>query len=271
LRSHYIKQFYNLRKRGDPQLLRESIASDVVWSRRVRSDEDKRATVQATNNVGYLAGLNSRCEVGVNRFKSYSVALLVFYSNAHCGIASGQAVEMHSEDHKSIIHLVQNVNEESLREIRAALGEPVQIGLAVRDLADAKAQLSQLLGLANWTHSQWPPKGNHNLILFHNGKPSEDWSALLATTDLGSIELELIEHTGGESTYGDFVSRVGPGLHHLMFRVDDFPLVMATFREKGMKVSTSVSIGADDVRWAVFDTHDILGFNIEIKDRRGFE
>ena len=155
--------------------------------------------------------------------------------------------------------------------LRNWLGEPSQIGLSVRDLSSAIELLSRLFGLVPWERSQWPPPGRHDLRSFHRDSPSDDWRANMATAKLGSIELELVEHAGGESSYGEFFSRVGPGVHHLMFVVDDLPSVLATFGKQGLSISTTIRIGDDDIRWAVVDTYERLGFNIEIKARKGFD
>ena len=161
-------------------------------------------------------------------------------------------------------------SESELRKnIGAALGEPRRIGLSVAHLSAATELLSRLLGVGSWEHSQWPPPDRNDLRSFHRGRPSDDWTAKMACAQVGPIELELVEHTGGESSYGEFIDRVGTGLHHLMFMVDDVPSVAARFAQEDIAISTSVGIGAD-VRWAVLDTHAVLGFNIEIKARQGF-
>ncbi len=163
----------------------------------------------------------------------------------------------------------QSSDSEVRKEVRAALGEPRQIGLSVANLSATTELLSRLLGVGSWEHSQWPPPDRDDLRSFHRGRPSDDWTAKMASAQLGEIELELVEHTGGESSYGEFIGRVGTGLHHLMFIVDDVPSVAAGFEQEDIAISTSVGIG-DDVRWAVLDTHALLGFNIEIKVQQGF-
>ncbi len=92
----------------------------------------------------------------------------------------------------------------------------------------------------------------------------------MASARFGNIELEIVQHENGQSTYEEFGSQVGSGVHHLMFVVDDLPSVLAGFREKGIVTSTHVRVGDDEIRWGVLDTLELLGFNVELKARQGF-
>lgn len=159
---------------------------------------------------------------------------------------------------------------EEIRALRKVLGEPEQIGVCVTDLASATQLLSQVIGIESWEFSHWPPAGRDDLRAFHRDVPADDWTARMASAQFGNIELEIVQHEGGQSTYGEFAGQVGSGVHHLMFVVDDLPSVVEGFHEKGIVTSTSVRIGDDDIRWAVLDTYALLGFNIELKARRGF-
>lgn len=159
---------------------------------------------------------------------------------------------------------------EEARALREVLGEPEQIGLCVTDLSFTTRFLSQLLGIESWETSQWPPTGRDDLRAFHRDVPADDWKARMASARFGNIEVEIVQHERGQSSYGEFSNQVGSGVHHLMFVVDDLASVLTQFQAKDIVISTSVRVGDDDVRWAVLDTYELLGFNIELKARRGF-
>ena len=49
-------------------------------------------------------------------------------------------------------------------------------------------------------------------------------------------QIELLEPLGAESTIRQFLSRRGPGLHHLAYRVPDIRTLLATLREQGVRL-----------------------------------
>jgi catechol 2,3-dioxygenase-like lactoylglutathione lyase family enzyme len=54
----------------------------------------------------------------------------------------------------------------------------------------------------------------------YRGRPAQA-RAKVALARVGQVQLEFIEHLGGETIYRDFLKEHGEGLHHLQFLVDD--------------------------------------------------
>lgn len=50
----------------------------------------------------------------------------------------------------------------------------------------------------------------------------------------GGAALELLEATAGESPVGRFLTRRGPGLHHITLRVDDIRAALAQLKARGV-------------------------------------
>jgi methylmalonyl-CoA/ethylmalonyl-CoA epimerase len=52
----------------------------------------------------------------------------------------------------------------------------------------------------------------------------------------GDATVELVEPTSPESPIAKFVSKRGPGLHHLCLRVDDIAAALAELKAKGVRL-----------------------------------
>ena len=52
----------------------------------------------------------------------------------------------------------------------------------------------------------------------------------------GESALELLEATDTESPIAKYVSRRGPGLHHITLRVDDIVAALARLKERGVRL-----------------------------------
>jgi methylmalonyl-CoA epimerase len=61
----------------------------------------------------------------------------------------------------------------------------------------------------------------------------EDRQLKVAFVKIGETEIELLEPTGQDNTVSRFLSRRGPGLHHICLEVDDIRATMAEMMERG--------------------------------------
>jgi methylmalonyl-CoA/ethylmalonyl-CoA epimerase len=52
----------------------------------------------------------------------------------------------------------------------------------------------------------------------------------------GDATVELVEPTSDESPIAKFITKRGPGLHHLCLRVDDIVAALAELKAKGVKL-----------------------------------
>jgi hypothetical protein len=86
----------------------------------------------------------------------------------------------------------------------------------------------------------------------------------LAVIRTDSFIIELLQPTGGPSTFQEFLDKHGQGLHHLGFdEKGQRDLVVREFEEKGYQLRT-IGIHAKD-SWTIVDTEDDLGTNLNIK------
>ena len=73
----------------------------------------------------------------------------------------------------------------------------------------------------------------------------EDQKVRVATFKLQEGRIELLESTGPDSPVARFVSRRGPGMHHLTLAVADLPEALGRLQSKGMRlIDTEPRIGA---------------------------
>ena len=93
------------------------------------------------------------------------------------------------------------------------------IGIAVGDIDAALAFYAAALGLDVDGTEEVPSQGVRAHFL-----------------RAGSVSLELLEATAAESPIGRFVSRRGPGLHHITLLVDDIGEALARLKARGVRL-----------------------------------
>ena len=57
-----------------------------------------------------------------------------------------------------------------------------------------------------------------------------------ALLDVGDGHVELLQPLGPETAVGKFLSRRGPGLHHVAYRVDDVEVTLGALAAAGMRL-----------------------------------
>lgn len=95
-----------------------------------------------------------------------------------------------------------------------------------------------------------------------HGKPAE-WKLKVSVARIGGIELELLQPSGGESLWQEFIDSGKEGLHHIGFTVDDIDSEVEKLVKKGIKVLT----GAREEKggFAYFETDTIGGIITEFR------
>jgi methylmalonyl-CoA/ethylmalonyl-CoA epimerase len=141
----------------------------------------------------------------------------------------------------------------------------VQIGVVVRDLEKAMKALSEVFGIGPFRTFTYPPPERKDIRLFYRGEESE-FSHRLAFTEMGPIELELIQPLTGESTLTEFLNEHGEGVHHIRFNVPDVSPVIDYLNERGIKTTLSGDGLRPGTNWVHFDTQEEVGFTIEVMD-----
>jgi methylmalonyl-CoA/ethylmalonyl-CoA epimerase len=139
----------------------------------------------------------------------------------------------------------------------------VQIGVVVGDLEKATRNLTETFGIGPFRVIDWPPEGRPDMLKYYHGQPGE-FTARMAFTELGSVELELIQPLEGESIWKDFLREHGDGIHHIRFNVDDIEPVQAYLHEKGIESAQHGSGIRPGTLWMNFASEEQVGFVIEV-------
>src|SRR5215471_2440404 len=102
------------------------------------------------------------------------------------------------------------------------------LGIAVESLKGALPIFEALLGK--------PPDSVETV---------EDQKVRVATFELQGNSIELLESTGPDSPIAKFVSRRGPGMHHLTLAVADLAQALRRLQEEGIRlIDAEPRIGA---------------------------
>lgn len=139
----------------------------------------------------------------------------------------------------------------------------VQIGVVVADLDASIKNLSEIFGIGPFRVIDWPPEGRTDIEKYYHGQPG-NFTARMAFTELGSVELELIQPMEGESIWADFLREHGGGIHHIRFNVDNTRPVQEYLSEKGIESAQHGSGIRPGTTWMNFDSEEKVGFVIEI-------
>ena len=89
------------------------------------------------------------------------------------------------------------------------------------------------------------------------------YSVETAGSQLGAVQLELIEHQSGETVQKEFLDEKGEGMHHILFRVSDLDATIEKFSKQGVQVlQQDRFVGGGGM--AYMGTDDIGGMVIEL-------
>ena len=137
----------------------------------------------------------------------------------------------------------------------------VQIGIVVTDANAAVEKYGELLGLRDWNINHVDTENGQGDHFHTRGKPIVA-KAKIAWTQIGNVELELIEPRDEDSVYARFLHEEGPGIHHVMFATPDYDECVARMAAQG--VATLGGGELQHTRFQMFDTAQSLGVICEI-------
>ncbi|NIN97377.1 MAG: VOC family protein [Anaerolineae bacterium] len=135
-----------------------------------------------------------------------------------------------------------------------------QIGIVVRDAERAGAMLSALLGIGPFVFMT-PGFREAN----YQGRRAS-FRAKLGFADAGPVQIELVQPLEGSSTWQEFLSVHGEGIHHIGFDVSDLTAALETAREEGIGVIQSGRTEGGS-HWAYLDTVEKVGVIVELMQR----
>jgi methylmalonyl-CoA epimerase len=93
------------------------------------------------------------------------------------------------------------------------------VGVAVEDLDATLALYTESLGMP----------------LVHRETVAEQ-GVEAALLDVGDGHVELLQPLGPDTAVGKFLTRRGPGLHHIAYRVDDVEHTLGELRQAGVRL-----------------------------------
>ncbi|MGQ0734085.1 MAG: methylmalonyl-CoA epimerase [Acidobacteriota bacterium] len=83
---------------------------------------------------------------------------------------------------------------------------------------------------------------------------------------VGESSLELLEATASDSVIATYVSKRGPGIHHITLRVDDLHAVLARLQARGVRLVDQVPrVGAGGALVAFVHPSSAHGVLVELK------
>ncbi len=131
------------------------------------------------------------------------------------------------------------------------LGAVNHIGIAVKNLEEAKKIFSEALGLPCIDEKTLPERG-----------------VRVAFLSSGNTTVELLEGIGPESAVSKFIEQRGPGIHHLCFEADGIERVMKELAESGVRlIDEKPRPGAEGKPVAFVHPKSTLGVLIELIEK----
>ena len=143
----------------------------------------------------------------------------------------------------------------------ARVDQVLQIGIVVRDAEATAERYRELLGIDEWNFNEVDTERGLGKG-FRTADGPVDVKALIAWTDLGSVELELIEPRDRDSVYARFLRERGPGVHHVMFSTPDFDGCSQALQEAGLALAAAGEY--QETRFQLLDGREELGLILEI-------
>ena len=140
-----------------------------------------------------------------------------------------------------------------------------QIALVVEDLDKAVEHYTKLLGIGPWEfYTYGKPLVKQ---MSYRGKPA-DYRMRIAFTQMGPMQIELIQPLSGENIYSDYVAEHGYRLHHIAVAVDDMESALAQAEAAGIAmIQDGKGFGVDGDGWyAYLDTEALLNTTLELLD-----
>lgn len=139
----------------------------------------------------------------------------------------------------------------------------VQIGVVVADLDAARQRLEDIFGIGPFRVIDWPPEGRSDIERYYYTEPG-DFTARMAFTELGPVELEMIQPLTGESIWADFLKEKGGGIHHIRFNIDELEPVQEYLAQHAILPAQHGSGIRPGTHWMNFGSEEMIGFVIEV-------
>lgn len=134
--------------------------------------------------------------------------------------------------------------------MRIADGPITQVAWVVDRLEATEGLLAEQFGVSGWTRIPGVHFGPDTTT--YRDEPG-DFTVDISLAYAGDLQLELIAPVSGESIYTEFLTRSGPGLHHVCFEVDDVDLACVRAAAAGLDVVQRGTMGGGLMDFAYVD------------------
>jgi catechol 2,3-dioxygenase-like lactoylglutathione lyase family enzyme len=140
----------------------------------------------------------------------------------------------------------------------------VQIGMVVKDAEQSAEQYRRVLGF-NIPQSAHLTEEIGQTEATYYGQPMAGRAKIIAF-DIGDIQFEFIEPVGEGTTWHDFLTQHGEGLHHFALATTDTTTAVEAFQAKGYQVIQQGYFGARATggQYTYLNTDKDLGVVIEL-------
>jgi methylmalonyl-CoA/ethylmalonyl-CoA epimerase len=139
----------------------------------------------------------------------------------------------------------------------------VQIGVVVANVDEVAGKLTEIFGMGPFRVTDWPPEGREDMQRYYHQELA-NFTARMAFTELGPVELELIQPCEGNSIWSDYLREHGSGIHHIRFNVEAIEPVVGYLSQHGIEPAQHGTGLRPGTTWMNFDTEKLLGFIIEV-------
>ena len=122
-----------------------------------------------------------------------------------------------------------------------------QVAIVVKDLEMVAENYWNILGIGPWAIFKWEAPLVYNRR--YHGKKT--WAReKIAITQVGDVQLELVQPVDGDSIYQDWLVERGEGLHHMNFLVDDVDEAAEILAQEGFPSIQSGRFGPKEQKGA---------------------
>lgn len=138
--------------------------------------------------------------------------------------------------------------------------EILQVAMVVKNVDESVKKYWDIFGIGPWEIHTMDSSNTHDMTV--HGQPTQ-YAMRLAFSNLGSVQLELIEPLDDRSIYSEFLKKHGEGLHHIACSTDNFDESMSFFKGKGIGVLQEGTL-KDGLNFVYLDTNETMSFITEI-------
>ena len=145
---------------------------------------------------------------------------------------------------------------------QVGLGKPSQVAVITGNIEESARQWAALFGCPMPDRTTG---GEYEVTKCeYMGKPAPGAFARLAFFNFDGIQIELIEPYGEDSTWKDFLTESGGGIHHFGFNVENIEEAMAKCEAFGMTMTQKGNYGDGSGMYVYYDARKQVGCFIEL-------